>query len=245
MDGDHPIPFCGPAPLPETLAAAWTLEPALLMVLALAALAGFWMLRDASAERRHAFAIALGGAVLAFVSPLCALTVALFAARTLHHIVLIALIAPALALAFPWRRAPMEAAFLALSAALWAWHLPTLYTAAWDSSTVYWVMQLALLGASWAFWSAVLNRRDDLPGVLGAATAATALAAQMGLIGAILVFAPRVLYPEHIVGADGFGIGALADQQLAGLVMWGPGMLPLALVAAWVLRRSWRAAGAA
>ena len=240
MDGDQLIPLCGPAPLPEVLATAWTLEPALLMILVLVALAGFRSLRGAAADRRHTLAIALGGSVLVYVSPLCALTVALLAARTLHHIVLIALIAPALALAFPWRRAPMEAAFLALSAALWAWHLPTLYSAAWDSSSVYWAMQLALLGASWAFWSAVLDRRDDLPGVPGAATAATALAAQMGLIGAILVFAPRVPYPEHIVGADGFGIGALADQKLAGLVLWGPGMLPLALVAAWVLRRSWR-----
>ena len=224
MDGDQLIPLCGPAPLPEALATAWTLEPALLMILVLVALAGFRSLRGAAADRRHTLAIALGGSVLVYVSPLCALTVALLAARTLHHIVLIALIAPALALAFPWRRAPMEAAFLALSAALWAWHLPTLYSAAWDSSSVYWAMQLALLGASWAFWSAVLDRRDDLPGVPGAATAATALAAQMGLIGAILVFAPRVPYPEHIVGADGFGIGALADQKLAGLV----------------LRRSWR-----
>ncbi len=240
MDGDQLIPLCGPAPLPEVLATAWTLEPALLMILVLVALAGFPSLRGAAADRRHTLAIALGGSVLVYVSPLCALTVALLAARTLHHIVLIALIAPALALAFPWRRAPMEAAFLALSAALWAWHLPTLYSAAWDSSSVYWAMHLALLGASWAFWSAVLDRRDDLPGVPGAATAATALAAQMGLIGAILVFAPRVPYPEHIVGADGFGIGALADQKLAGLVLWGPGMLPLALVAAWVLRRSWR-----
>ena len=212
------------------------------MALVVAALAGYWWLRNAAAQRRHALTIALGGSVLAFVSPLCALTVALFAARTLHHMVLIAVIAPALAFAFPWRRAPIEPAFLALTAALWAWHVPAIYSAAWDSWAVYWAMQMALLVSGWGFWSAVLSRRNDLPGVLGAATAAAALAAQMGLIGAILVFAPRVLYAEHVVWADGFGIGVMADQQLAGLVMWGPGMLPLALVAAWVLRRSWREA---
>lgn len=140
MDSDHLTPFCGPAPRPETLAAAWTLEPALLMALVVAALAGYWWLRNAAAQRRHALTIALGGSVLAFVSPLCALTVALFAARTLHHMVLIAVIAPALAFAFPWRRAPIEPAFLALTAALWAWHVPAIYSAAWDSWAVYWAM---------------------------------------------------------------------------------------------------------
>ena len=244
MDSDRPTPFCGPVPLPETLARAWTLEPVLLTALALSWLLGVWWLRGAGPGRHQALGLAAAGAVVAFVSPLCALTVALFAARSLHHMVLILLVAPALAVAFPWRRAPLGAGFIALSAALWAWHLPVLYAAAWDSAVVYWAMQLALLASGWVFWAAALSRRGELSVVLGAAGAATALAAQMGLIGAILVFAPAVLYPEHLVGAEGFGFGALADQQLAGLVMWVPGMLPLALVAGWMLRQSWREAGA-
>ena len=244
LDGDRPAPFCGPAPLPGTWAGAWTLEPVLLGGLALSWLVGLWWLRAAGAERQRAFGVAAAGAVVAFVSPLCALTVALFAARSLHHMVLILLVAPALAVAFPWRRAPLGAGFIALSAALWAWHLPALYAAAWDSAAVYWAMQLALLGSGWVFWTATLGRRGELSVVLGAAGAATGLAAQMGLIGAILVFAPTVLYPEHLVGAEGFGFGALADQQLAGLVMWVPGMLPLALAAGWMLRQGWREAGA-
>ena len=205
---------------------------------------GYGWLGAAQRYRRRALGVAAAGAVVAFVSPLCALTVALFAARSLHHAVVILLIAPALAVAFASRRMSPWPAFAALSAALWAWHLPPVYAAAWDSHAVYWALQLALLGSGWAFWAAVLRGGDDLAGVLGGATALAALAAQMGLIGAILVFAPRVLFVEHLAGADGFGIGALADQQIAGLVMWVPGMVPLGLAAAWRIRRGWRAAAA-
>jgi putative membrane protein len=240
-------PFCGPAPLPQTLAGAWLLEPWLLAGLALGGAAGLAHLAAAraGADRHGAFGGAMAVAVVAFVSPLCALTVALFAARTMHHIVLLAALAPALALAFPWRRAPLGPAFVALSAALWAWHLPALYTAAWRSDLVYWAMQAALVLPAWTFWAAVLARRDDLGGGLAAAGLVAGLAGQMGLIGAILVFAPAILYPEHLLGAAGFGLDALADQQLAGLVMWVPGMAPLALVAALLLRQGWRMAAAA
>lgn len=243
-------PYCGPAPLPGTLARAWNLDPWLLAVLALLLAAGLWRLRRAGHRGAgHGEHRALGGAgaaaVLAFVSPLCALTVALFAARAAHHLVVLAVLAPALALALPWRRAPLGPAFVALSAALWAWHLPALYAAAWRSDLVYWAMQAALIVPAWAFWAAVLGRRDEIAGALAASGAVAALAGQMGLIGALLVFAPAILYPEHLLGAESFGMGALADQQLAGLVMWVPGMVPLGLVAALLLRRGWRAAAAA
>ncbi len=180
-----------------------------------------------------------GAAAVAFVGPLCALTVALFAARTAHHLVVLLALAPALAVAFPWRRAPVGGAFVALSVALWAWHLPAVYAAAWDSAAVYWALQGALILPGWAFWAGVLARRESFERALGAVGMVAALAGQMGLIGAILVFAPGVLYPEHLAGTAAFGLTALQDQQLAGLVMWVPGMLPMALIAGWLLRRGW------
>lgn len=244
---ERTMPYCGPAPSPETLLLSWNLDPALLALLTAAAAGGtvtLWQSR-AARDRQGAFALAMAGAVLAFVAPLCALTVALFAARSLHHLVLLGLVAPALAVAMPLRRVPAELAFLGLSAALWAWHIPSIYAAAWNSTAVYWIMQAALLVPAWAFWSAVRAPRADPMAGLATAMMIAGIAGQMGLIGAILVFAPAVLFPEHLAGAEGFGIGALADQQLAGLVMWGPGMAPLALLAALGLRRSWRKAAAA
>ncbi len=207
----------------------WNLDPPLLLALALCTVAGLWHLRHASRTRQRAFGVATGGAVLAFVSPLCALTVALFAARSAHHLILISMIAPALAVALPLLRIPAGASFFALSAALWAWHVPAVYSAAWDSTAIYWAMQAALLPPAWAFWSAVLSGQSwrDVAWLMP-------LVAQMGFLGAILTFAGRPFYLEHLALAERFGLTALSDQQLAGLIMWVPGMVPVAALAAYL-----------
>src|SRR5690606_20822866 len=56
--------------------------------------------------------------------------------------------------------------------------------------------------------------------------------AHMGILGALMTFSPRAWYAAY---------PGLADQQLAGLVMWVPGSVPylvggLALFAAWLRR---------
>lgn len=235
-------PYCGPAPEPSALLFAWNTDPVLWCALAAATFLGASHLRRIAADagRERAFAGAVCVAVIVFVSPLCALTVALFTARTLHHLVLVGLLAPLLAVALPMRSAPAGAAFFVLSAALWAWHVPVIYSAAWDYSALYWAMQATLLLPAWIFWSAVFTRRDGLGGALATALPVAALAGQMGLIGAILTFAPRPLYLEHLVFTEAYGLTALGDQQLAGLVMWVPGMVPFALFAALTLRAAWR-----
>jgi len=245
---DHVSPYCGPAPIPETLLSTWNLDPPLLAILALSGLLGLAALHRVSGPepaRRPAFAVAMAALILAFVSPLCALSVALFSARTVHHLVLLGLAAPALAMAFPMRLLPIKAAWVALSAALLGWHIPTVYTAAWDSALVYWLLQGALLLPAWAFWSAILARNGHPLAPLTNAGLIAGLVGQMGFLGAILTFAPHPLYGEHLIGTDAFGLGLLADQQLAGLIMWVPGMLPLAIAAALVLRRGWRQESAA
>ena len=236
-------PYCGPAPTPDTLSLGWNLDPFLLVALATIALAGMWRLRKAhcadTGMRRGALILAGAATFIAFVAPLCALTVALFSARTLHHLVLLGFVAPALAIAFPFRWRAPAASFLAVSGALWAWHVPAVYAAAWSHDAFYWLMQIALIATAWAFWSAVFDTRDDALETLSASAAVAGLAGQMGLIGAVLTFAPQVLYPEHLPLTAPFGLTPLADQQLAGLIMWVPGMLPMAVLTAFLLRRGW------
>ncbi|MCC5958767.1 MAG: cytochrome c oxidase assembly protein [Rhodobacteraceae bacterium] len=223
------LPYCGPAPDPHAWITAWNLDPVLIGCLGALAIGGFWQLRDQGVLRKRAFGVAIFAAVLAFVSPLCAMTVALFSARTLHHLVVIVLLAPALALAFPLRRGPQALVFLMLSGALWLWHLPVIYSAAWDSASVYWGLQLALIMPGWMFWSALLGqRRDNVAGLVWLVS----LVGQMGVLGALLTFAPRAFYMEHLAHAPRFGFSALEDQQLAGLIMWVPGMVPLGILAA-------------
>lgn len=231
---DEIVPYCGPAP--EVVWTAWNFAPLPLSLSALPLVAAAFI----PAPRRGAAAFASAMLFVAFVSPLCALTVALFAARGLHHLLLILAAAPALALAFPIRRPGTHVAgFIGLSVCLWLWHLPAAYTQAWNNPAIYWLMQAGLVGSAWAFWSYVLHA--ERPRERIAATGSVlALTGQMGLIAALLTFSPRILYPQHAPFVTTYGIDALADQQLAGLVMWVPGMLPLALLGALLLRHSWR-----
>ena len=91
--------------------------------------------------------------VLVFVSPLCALSSALFSARVLHHVLLIAAVAPLLARAFPLARLPSPplALLVAINAiVLWLWHAPGPYAWGLASVPAYWLMQVTLLGSGLA-----------------------------------------------------------------------------------------------
>lgn len=57
---------------------------------------------------------------------------------------------------------------------------------------------------------------------------------QMGLLAALIVFAPKPLYAAHWLSTAAWGISPLADQQLAGLLMWGPAALPYLGVGLWI-----------
>ncbi|MFD2814335.1 hypothetical protein ACFSYD_07355 [Paracoccus aerius] len=75
-------PYCGPGAAPDEIWAAWNPDPVVLAALALLA-AALWRRGSGKAGLIAVLALAV-----AFVSPLCALTVSLFSARALHHILL-------------------------------------------------------------------------------------------------------------------------------------------------------------
>ncbi|MEP9402653.1 cytochrome c oxidase assembly protein [Sphingomonas sp. VNH70] len=224
--------YCGTAPTAATWFGRWNGDPPLLIALLL----GGGAMLALPARRRVAGLTATAVLALAFVSPLCALSVALFSARTLHHLLLIGVAAPLLAVAWPSRMPLSPPAALAVATVvLWAWHVPAAYDAALANRLVYWIMQASLLGSAWAYWDAV--RRAEPPPALAAVAAG---AAQMGLLGAILTFVARPLYATHLSSTAAFGIGPLADQQIAGLAMWVAGLIPYAVVGAMIARATWR-----
>jgi len=235
-------PYCGPLADPDQLWLAWNTDPLLLGALFCAALAALWHRRQHApdASRDRALLLAFGGLFIAFVSPLCAATVALFSARTAHHLLLLGVVTPALAIALPWRSLSAGMSLGLTCGALILWHLPVAYSAAWDSAALYWLLQAALLLPGWLFWSAVLNPAHRADQLLTHALLVAGLAGVMGMIGALLTFAPRALYPQHLIGAEAYGLGILQDQQLAGLIMWVPGFLPIAAVGFLMLRRGWK-----
>jgi putative membrane protein len=56
----------------------------------------------------------------------------------------------------------------------------------------------------------------------------------MGLLGALIVFASRPLYTVHFASAWAWGLSPLADQQLAGLLMWVPAIVPYFGAGLWI-----------
>jgi putative membrane protein len=186
----------------------------------------------------------VGVLFIAFVSPLCAATVALFSARAVHHVLLVVVAAPLLALAGSGRdvrpASPLGLPLLLATGVFYSWHLPPLYDTALESTAVYWLMQATLLGSATWFWASALSVRTAPATALLAMVASAAL---MGLLGALLTFAPQPLYAAHLITTAAFGLTPLEDQQLAGLVMWVPALLPY-LVLAGIAARRWSRAWA-
>lgn len=218
--------YCGPPAYPDDIWSRWNPDPFLL--LPLLALVGLMVATGPRAGRWLWFAAGVTALAVAFVSPLCALAVSLFSARTVDHLVIIAFAAPLLAIAlFGVRRSEVSLspvpAGLVHAAVLWAWHLPAAYEAALATTIWYWLMQGTLLASGVWFWAGLLTRQTSP--VVAIATLG-AFSAQMGLLGAILVFAPEPLYLPHAQTTVAWGLTPLEDQQLAGVVMWVLGALP-------------------
>jgi len=164
-----------------------------------------------------------------------------------QHMLLIVVVAPLAVLARPlpqwrallgaqvdvlWRRLhrlsrdPLRCALLH-AAAIWFWHAPGPYIAAVQTPAWHVLEHASFLFSGWLFWWSVL--RPGRAGVLPAALALLFTVMHTGLLGALLSFASAPLYAS--------GPAALADQQLAGLVMWIPGGLVYLLAAVWA---AWR-----
>jgi putative membrane protein len=214
--------YCGLPPAPADLWTRWNTDPWLLAISA-ALLGGYLLVsRSAPAARRWMFSAGWLVTVLALVSPLCALSVALFSARAGQHVVLILVAAPLIAFAAgpqSRRRASPVAAAAVLSALLWLWHTPGAYAATFRSDAIYWVMHISLFGSAIWFWRGCGARRGG-PGAMPALLLA---ASQMTLLGGLLTFAGRALFAPHLVTARAWGLTPLSDQQLGGLLMWAPG----------------------
>ncbi|WP_291375584.1 cytochrome c oxidase assembly protein [Devosia sp.] len=226
--------YCGPPVLPAALWSRWNFDPTLLVALLVIAGLGFILTRQAGPHRRLAFATAWLAAAALYVSPLCALTVSLFSARVGHHVVLTMFVAPLLAISIPrqWaRRASLLPALALSTAALWLWHSPNLYTGAFLAPAIYWAMQLSLLGTFTLLWLALIHA--DAP--FHAGLAALLSAVQMGMLGALLVFAGDPLYLPHFATTQAFGLSPQDDQHLGGLIMWVPANLPLLALMLWRL----------
>jgi len=128
------------------------------------------------------------------------------------------------------------------AAALWLWHLPSLFDLALKSEGWHAAQHLCFFGAALLFWSAMLA-----PGRSVWTTAACLFATSMatGALGAFMAVSQSPWYaPYAALGLAAFGLSPAEDQQLAGALMWVPGGLFHAIVAIVILAPQLRSAGA-
>jgi cytochrome c oxidase assembly factor CtaG len=203
--------------------------------------------------------------VAALLSPIDTLGAASFAAHMVQHELLMVVAAPLLVVGRPleawtWSMAPQSRAALGAVAriawlrrawkavtdplgawtlhamALWAWHVPAMFEAALASEAIHIVQHASFLGTALLLWWSVFDRRPRNHG--GHAMASLfATMAHSSALGALITFAPRPWYASY--GSDNpFQLSPLADQQLGGLIMWGPAGLAY-LIAALVIASRW------
>ena len=205
------------------------------------------------------FALSWASLAAALFSPIDALADRSFAVHMVQHELLMVIAAPllvasrafeawawalrgggirtlaAVARAWRWLAAPRRAWWLH-AAALWIWHVPAFFVAALENAPLHDLQHFSFFGSALLFWWAVFG-----PGIRAREGTALALLfttmLQMNALGLLLTFAPNAWYAS--AEPTLFGLTALEDQQLGGLVMWMLGGLVyvgagLAVVAAWL-----------
>ncbi len=204
---------------------------------------------------------------LALLSPLHPLGEVLFSAHMAQHEILMLAAAPLLVLSrplvpflwglpFAWRRAAGQlsktqavqrvwraitapfAAWWIHAVALWVWHAPALFQATLDNEWIHAAQHLSFFGSALLFWWSLFYARGRASygaGVLYIFTTAV----HTSILGALLTFSRTVWYPAYLSSAGAWGLTALQDQQIGGLIMWVPAGVVyiaagLALFAAWL-----------
>jgi putative membrane protein len=107
--------------------------------------------------------------------------------------------------------------------ALWFWHAAGPYDAAVDNHVLHVLEHATFLVTGVLFWRVVITTRDvdRTPYGLGILLV-FAMGMQSTFLSALLTFAREPWYSAYAVTTDAWGLDPLADQQLAGVVMWIP-----------------------
>jgi putative membrane protein len=135
-----------------------------------------------------------------------------------------------------WRTATAPvAAWLMHGLAIWVWHVPSLYDAAVRSEGIHALQHATFVATSVLFWWGLVYGRYGRAGYGASVFYVFTTVVHTGILGAVLTLSPVPMYPVYVERAP----DPLADQQLAGLVMWIPAGVVLTLVglglfAAWL-----------
>lgn len=219
------------------------------------------------------FAAGLAVLTIALVSPLHSAGGVLFSAHMVQHELLMAIAAPLIVLGKPgvpllWglprslRRPVAHAftsgllrslwstftrplvAFVLHAAAIWIWHAPSLYDASVTSEFVHTAQHLSFLFTAFLFWWSLLSSRRSR-GHEGAAVLYLFLTGiHTTLLGAVLTVSDSPLYSAYLDPITRqWGLSALEDQQLGGIIMWVPAGVVYLAAALYLMLKWIRASG--
>jgi cytochrome c oxidase assembly factor CtaG len=222
--------------------------------------------RGVPRARTAAFLGALAAIAVALLSGIERYDTTLFSIHMVQHLLLMLVAAPLLALAAPvtqllrvasprWRRrivgvlhaGPVEAlgqpvvAWVTFTLVMWISHFSPLFDAALENEVVHDAEHVLFLGAGLLFWWPVVGA-DPARRRLSHPVRALYVLLQMppsSFLGMLITFAAAPLYPHYATLGSPYGIDPLADQQLAGGIMWLGGDVifigaVLVAVAAWM-----------
>jgi putative membrane protein len=114
--------------------------------------------------------------------------------------------------------------------AVWIWHASSLYDLALRNATAHFVQHACLLASALIFWRAMLlSPQKGL-----ALFCLFFTVAQSGFLGVLLTVSESLWTERQSASASAWGLTAIEDQQLAGLIMWVPAGLLYTAAALWI-----------
>lgn len=212
--------------------------------------------------------------LIALASPIATYDATLFTVHMIQHLLMVMVAAPLLAIGAPitllLRVASPEArqrfvlpvlhsrvvkilafpviAWILFAAVMWATHFSSLFDAALDNEFIHLAEHAVFLGAALLFWWPVVGA-DPSPWRLPHPARVAYLflgMPQSSFLGLAIFSAPEPLYSHYVTLARTWGPTPLADQQLAGGIMWAGGdaaFLVAMIIALWVWLRAEERAG--
>ena len=167
----------------------------------------------------------------------------LFSAHMAQHLILQLVWAPLLVISLPvwlwralvqpvqplerWATRPMVA-FLLFNAVVYGWHLPAMYNLALTTHKFHILQHVLFMSTAVLSWFVVLAPLPELRASFPKRAAYILLSmVAMKVLGIVISLSDHVLYTFYLGQPRAWGMDALSDQELGGLLMWLPGGIVL------------------